>query len=370
MLGKKMLIPLVCVIAATYVAGCGTAKQVLPGSTEPVAGQAVVRTKANRVGRHLYAATGVGASRVNPDASEVPSFTVNDRVEAGGQITIGADLSRQLSVELHSTDLGSAGFDPGGRLNYHIAGASALLYAGKNRHNFKRRGLTGYGRIGVGILENTPVGNVPFVTDNETHVLFGAGVEYMTGIGLGIRAEGIAFEQDAQFAQLGLIYRTGRRKNRRPVEIAQLPTPAPAPTPTPKPTQTPIPVVTAAAKHAPTPINRCEKYTGVVEGVMFHSGSARLTAKARVVLNDVADSLAICATAPVEISAHADSIGAAKYNQNLSARRARSVAIHLGRRGIDTSRMIITAFGETQPVDTNETIEGRKRNRRVDLFAR
>ena len=87
-------------------------------------------------------------------------------------------------------------------------------------------------------------------------------------------------------------------------------------------------------------------------------------------LNDVADSLAICATAPVEISAHADSIGAAKYNQNLSARRARSVAIHLGRRGIDTSRMIITAFGETQPVDTNETIEGRKRNRRVDLFAR
>ena len=36
---------------------------------------------------------------------------------------------------------------------------------------------------------------------NATHVLFGAGIEYMTSLGLGVRAEGISFEEDAQFAQ-------------------------------------------------------------------------------------------------------------------------------------------------------------------------
>jgi len=307
MMSKRILITLMCAIAACYVAGCSSAKRALPGSSDPVVGQAVLREKPVRVERHFYAVTGVGVSRVNPDASEVRAFTVNDRVEAGGQITVGADLSRQLAIELHSADLGSAGFDPGGRLNYHIAGASALFYAGKNRHNYKRRGLTGYGRLGVGILENTPVGNIPFVTDNDTHVLFGAGIEYMTNIGL---------------AQLGLIYRTGGRANRKPVKIAVVPTS----------------IETAAAAPAPISVNACATYSGVIEGVNFHSNSARLTA--------------------------------AKYNESLSGRRARSVAIYLGKRGIDTSRMTIKTFGETQPIDNNNTVEGRNRNRRVELIAK
>ena len=150
--GKNALKTLVWVVATLYVAGCGVGQRVLPGNSghiaaiaaDPAAGQALARDRRDRVQRHFYAATGVGISRTNPDASEVRAFTVNDRVEAAGQVTIGADLSRQLAVELHSADLGSAGFDPGGRLNYHISGASALVYAGKNRHNFKRRGLTGY----------------------------------------------------------------------------------------------------------------------------------------------------------------------------------------------------------------------------------
>jgi len=354
MMSKRILITLMCAIAACYVAGCSSAKRALPGSSDPVVGQAVLREKPVRVERHFYAVTGVGVSRVNPDASEVRAFTVNDRVEAGGQITVGADLSRQLAIELHSADLGSAGFDPGGRLNYHIAGASALFYAGKNRHNYKRRGLTGYGRLGVGILENTPVGNIPFVTDNDTHVLFGAGIEYMTNIGLGVRAEGIAFEEDAQFAQLGLIYRTGGRANRKPVKIAVVPTS----------------IETAAAAPAPISVNACATYSGVIEGVNFHSNSARLTAKAMEILDSVVDSLATCITAPVGISAHTDSIGAAKYNESLSGRRARSVAIYLGKRGIDTSRMTIKTFGETQPIDNNNTVEGRNRNRRVELIAK
>lgn len=347
------------VTAAVLASSCAT-RQAIPESSEPAVGRAVTDRTSDRVGRHFYAATGVGASRLEPDASEVPEFTVNDRVEAGGQVTLGMDLSRQLAVEVHSADLGSAGFDPGGRINYHTFGASALVYAGKNRHNFKRRGFTGYGRVGLGYLENTPVGDVPFVKDNQVHVLFGAGVEYMTSIGLGIRAEGIAFEEDAQFAQLGVIYRTGRRKRNAPVQIAQEPAPV----------LVPAPVEVAAAVPEPEPYNHCDGLDGVLEGVNFHNDSAQLTNEATHVLDAVAVTLSECESVPVSISAHTDSVGSESYNQGLSSRRADSVLEYLSARGVGTNRMEALAFGETQPIDTNDTAEGRSRNRRVELIAK
>lgn len=340
--------------------GCSTVQQILPGNSAPDSAAALPhedRDPTDRVARHFYAATGIGASRMEPDTSEVPLYDVNDRVEAGGQITVGADLSRQLAVELHSADLGSAGLSPGGRINYHIHGASALIYAGKNRHNFKRRGLSGFGRVGVGYLENTPVGNVPYTKDNATHVLFGAGVEYMTRIGLGLRAEGIAYEEDAQYAQLGVIYRTGKREEQKAVQIVKAPEPEPAPIP--------VPTVVAAAEPDP-----CEAFDGVLEGVNFHTDSAELTDAAIGVLNGVANVLSGCESVPVSISAHTDSVGSEAYNQGLSERRAASVKTYLGQRGIDTGRIDAQAFGETQPIDSNQSAEGRSRNRRVELIAR
>ena len=358
---KKLRFTSILVATVAAASGCTSLQQIIPGSSEPSLGRATANDQSDRVGRHFYAATGVGASRMNPDASEVPSFSVNDRVEAGGQVTLGVDLSRQLSVEVHSADLGSAGFSPGGRINYHINGASALVYAGKNRHNFKRRGLSGYGRVGVGFLENTPVGDVPFVKDNDAHVLFGAGVEYMTRIGLGVRAEGIAFEEDAQYAQLGVIYRTGRRQQNEAVEIVQAPEPAPIP---------------AAAAPEPEPIpepvayDPCEQFTGVLEGVNFHTDSDRLTDEAQQNLDGVASTLSECDTAPVSISAHTDSDGSESYNQDLSRRRAASVVEYLIGRGIESDRMSATAYGETQPIASNATSEGKRKNRRVELIAR
>jgi len=63
----------------------------------------------NRIKRHIYAGLGLGRSWMEPDTSEVVGANVNDRVEPGGQVTVGMDLSRQLAVEFHSADLGSAG---------------------------------------------------------------------------------------------------------------------------------------------------------------------------------------------------------------------------------------------------------------------
>ncbi len=69
----------------------------------------------------------------------------------------------------------------------------------------------------------------------------------------------------------------------------------------------------------------------------------------------------------VEIAGHADATGPEDYNLDLSHRRASSVAKYLGDKGIATDRVTVTFFGESRPVDTNSTREGRKKNRRVEF---
>jgi len=316
----------------------------------------------NRIGRHFYAGTGLGLSRLEPDVSELNNVGVNDRVNAGGQITLGMDLSRQLALELHSADLGSAGLSGGaGRINYHLHGASALFYAGKNRHNYRRAGLSGYGRLGVGLLDNSAVGPVQFVQDNGTHILFGAGLEYMTKIGLGLRAEGIVYEEDVSYGQLAMVYRTGARRTRKPVQIVKAPAPAPVV----------VPAIKIAEPAAAEPVDErdvCAEFNGVLDGVRFHSNSAKMTAASEVVLDKAAAKLSECKSIPLLIVAHTDSWGKKGYNQSLSEERAQCVVDVLVERGINLDRMSTEAHGETQPVDTNKTSDGRSNNRRVEIF--
>lgn len=308
--------------------------------------------------RHVYAVTGVGASWLEPDTSEVDGVDVNDRVNPGGQIALGIDATKHLSFELHSADLGSAGLSPSGRINYHMHGGSALLYLGGNRSSFKREGLTGYGRLGYGTLDDSPVGDVDYVEDNGNHVLIGGGVEYMTRLGVGVRAEVISFDADVKYGQLALMYRLGRQKrNEEPIRVVEAAAQEPVPMPVIQ-----VPVA------APTP-DACAQFDGVLEGVNFHSDSAQLTGSAQTVLDSVAFNLSQCAGVPVEITAHTDSQGSEAYNQNLSHRRAISVAKYLFVQGIDVSRMRARAFGETRPIRDNATAEGRAQNRRVELIA-
>jgi len=62
-----------------------------------------------------------------------------------------------------------------------------------------------------------------------------------------------------------------------------------------------------------------------------------------------------------------DSIGTDAYNQKLSERRAAAVKAYLVSKGIPASKVTTIGKGETQPVATNKTAEGRQKNRRVDM---
>lgn len=316
----------------------------------------------DRIKRHVYVGLGLGASNLDPDASGNATFDVDNRVNATQLINAGVDLSRQFALDFQAVNLGSAGFSPNGDIEYREFNGSALYYIGKSRHRFKRRGFTGYGRIGAGYLDNTTNG-VPFDQVNGLHVLLGIGAEYMTPIGLGLRAELTSYDEDINLANLGVIYRFGRQEKRRPIQTVAAPEPVPAPVEV-----EPAPVIQAAiAEPIPEP-NACLELNGVADGVKFDSGSANLTDNSKDILGRFANTLAGCDGSSITVTAHTDSQGAADYNENLSLQRANSVVNFFEQSGVDTTRLRSVAFGERLPIDTNDTSEGRANNRRVELL--
>lgn len=69
----------------------------------------------------------------------------------------------------------------------------------------------------------------------------------------------------------------------------------------------------------------------------------------------------------VDVYGHTDNVGDDQYNQDLSERRAMSVANYLYSQGVDGRRFSVKGFGEDEPVASNATAEGRAQNRRVEI---
>ena len=74
------------------------------------------------------------------------------------------------------------------------------------------------------------------------------------------------------------------------------------------------------------------------------------------------------ATARFTIVGHTDSDASNEYNQDLSERRARAVANYLIAKGVDAGQLSVLGLGETRPLASNETPEGKAQNRRVEIY--
>jgi OOP family OmpA-OmpF porin len=105
----------------------------------------------------------------------------------------------------------------------------------------------------------------------------------------------------------------------------------------------------------------------VLNGVKFEFDSDRLTDDAKTILDGVVETLKNYAEIKIEVQGHTDWIGTEAYNQGLSERRARSVKTYLAGKGVPADHMTTKGFGESMPIDSNETDEGREKNRRVEL---
>ncbi|MFO7287383.1 MAG: OmpA family protein [Gammaproteobacteria bacterium] len=101
--------------------------------------------------------------------------------------------------------------------------------------------------------------------------------------------------------------------------------------------------------------------------ITFATDSADLSASFYDVLNSVALVLNEFNQTVIEVAGHTDSTGSEEYNQRLSERRAASVAAYLRTRGVRADRIIEVGVGESRPIASNDTPEGRQQNRRVEL---
>lgn len=101
--------------------------------------------------------------------------------------------------------------------------------------------------------------------------------------------------------------------------------------------------------------------------VTFGFDSSDLTTQARSSLNEVANVLRNYTDTRVNVAGHTDSTGDASYNQRLSERRAQAVGNYLSQNGVSSGRLNMRGYGETQPVASNDSDQGRAQNRRVEI---
>lgn len=102
--------------------------------------------------------------------------------------------------------------------------------------------------------------------------------------------------------------------------------------------------------------------------VTFSVDSAQLKPEFFQPLNEVAGTLVNYPSTAIDIVGHASADGPDDYNQQLSERRASSVANYLQAQGVQPVRLRAYGMGETQPIASNETQAGRAANRRVEIL--
>ncbi|MDC9729331.1 MAG: OmpA family protein [Methyloprofundus sp.] len=104
-------------------------------------------------------------------------------------------------------------------------------------------------------------------------------------------------------------------------------------------------------------------------GVEFNHGKSSIKSGYESLFDNATEILKANPNLIVEIQGHTDSTGSAKFNKQLSGLRAKGVKALLVKNGIESSRLTTKGFGESSPIATNDTEEGRATNRRVEFKA-
>lgn len=148
------------------------------------------------------------------------------------------------------------------------------------------------------------------------------------------------------------------------------PKPAPAPKaaaapPKPKP----APAKVAAAPPQPKPVAvPPPKRIIIYQKPTFGFDSAELSPEAQAVLDEQAVVMEKDSKLKLIITGYTDSTGPEEYNQGLSERRANAAKEYLVSKGVGVDRLNAIGYGETRPIASNDTKEGRAQNRRIELI--
>jgi OOP family OmpA-OmpF porin len=148
------------------------------------------------------------------------------------------------------------------------------------------------------------------------------------------------------------------------IEPKALVVPAPAPAPMPAPAPAPV------AKPAPAPVVPAapvsEKVTYAADA-FFDFNKATLKPEATAKLDDLVSKTSGMSLEVIIAVGHTDSIGGDAYNDKLSVKRSEAVKSYLVSKGVEKNRVYTEGKGKRQPVADNNTVEGRNKNRRVEI---
>ena len=330
--------------------------------------------------KRFYIGASAGTSTLEPEIENGLAFTVQDDSDSAFKGYVGFDFLPRWAFEAAIADLGEAEIGPNsaGEVSYDVVELSGLLHLfkfGGRQNLLERRGLGAFVKLGIGFLDNDS--ELEFRRENDVHLSGGVGVELGTRVGFAIRGEWEAFDEDAQLASLGLLWRFGggRKSKSRSAESSDsneidslIDNSAPVVTDDDSDgVPNNIDDCSGTAVGALVDATGCPIFGGVLDGVQFASGSDQLVDSAQAVLNDAADVLLSNPDVKVEVQAHTDSQGPEDFNIELSKKRALATVRYLMLRGVPSEQMAARAFGESKPIDDNGTAEGRAANRRVEF---
>jgi len=276
----------------------------------------------------------------------------------------------------------------------------------------RRLGWQGYGRIGYSMVQRASVVQ-PFDESNSS-IILGVGGEYGFRNGLAFRGEVSRFDGDATLFGLGIVYRMGMTATQFGTAVASvatenlpgslgstlgssfepslgaaMPESELAPGHVSLVHKGPHASLWSQPQHANdtdgdgvtdandicndternTAIsqNGCGLFDSVLSNVTFKPGTYWLSPKSRRSIDDVVGVLLAFPEARVEIQAHADSQGPDEINQIVSTARAEAVMDYMVKHGVGEKQLVAKGYGESKPIASNDTKEGRLKNRRVQL---
>ncbi|MGB5245506.1 MAG: OmpA family protein, partial [Woeseia sp.] len=318
-----------------------------------------------------YAGVGLGLTHVAPEG-QARGWSTNDDKDSGWKIYGGYQFKPLWSVELTYANGGEAGLGnvdpaldaliPNATIDYRTPSVMAVRWLKERDEE-----LNAFIRLGISSISNSVSDSrIPYEKQTSLQLAGSLGAQYTFNERWFLRGDLDFYDRDHSYAGLSIGGNFGGAG--RP-----LPTPAPLPEPVAEPEPAPAPVDAPEPEPAPPPPPPpvvCEDIVKTLDGLTFETNSAELTLYARRILDNVAEDMRAAPGNTVRVHAHTDSRGSDEYNRELSERRANSVEEYLVASGIAQSRVASQGYGETQPVASNETVEGRARNRRVELIWR
>ena len=332
--------------------------------------------------RCFYAGAGFGLSYLEP-AGETSGWSTDNTNSAGFELHLGQKVTPHWFWELSFLQAGEAGL---GNVNPDLEALISdaaieytvpSLFAGYTLWD-KDAGFNIYGKVGLSAISASATDDRIGIEDvSSVQLALGAGVQYRFDSSPWFAQLQLdSFDQDAKFLSLRLSRYFGSPKRSKtkategPVASADQ---------MPKLTPTIIDddsdgVANASDECPSTKRNAivddqgCAFFDGVViDGVNFETNNAVLTEQAKRVLDGSAETLSRFPKVRIEIHAHTDNQGDEAYNLELSQARATAVVEYLISKGLPKDRLFARGFGESRPIATNKTSEGRAKNRRVEL---